>query len=711
MINLPRAVLVALLLSSTCGFAAASDRVYYSVTMNEKLIGYAFVETTPVKKDGQDLTVLRSLTSIKVTMLGKPHTIVVESQTLMKPAAGQLMEYRSTIKTNDVKQHIDCEFSPGVVRTWSYNEGDKKGSPVETSLPEGALLLGGNNFGHWRQFTGAAPGRAKNGKASIPAFIPDAKAIESFELTRTGSENLTVLGVLRPCSVWRHAKTGMTFWLDSKANELVRFDIAFEQVTVALADENIVKQAEKSRAEEVLSRHFLQSNVAFDNYRTVTLVRAELDAQLIGTGLESSPSALTTPMQKFEGKIDEGRVKGILTVRSQPYDGKDSPRLPIQAGGHPASATRPELYIESDDPAIVARSAELAKGAANSWDAVLRIARWVHANVSYTIGDTPSARLALEKRSGDCGPHATLTVALLRAAGIPARLVGGLMYASTFGGSFGQHAWVEVYQGPAGWVALDPTTGEYGKISATHIRLFEGLGGVIPRSINVLAYEPPNQTPQASPPKAAKALPWKLKHNYTYRFRQNDKDIGTEVFAVDAVDRDGKPAYELKCDLNLKIAALVVEGKGVMVVGPNGLPKSFHREMNTGGTKYTLDCTFRDGAVDAKLSGVKELQKEIKIPAGAYCFDNNMMTSWAMICSQLDYATGMDLNLSFYHPSSMQIIPITVKTGPVEPIVIDDKKVECYKCDMPAISNTIWVTRDRKLVRAKQANVVIELVE
>jgi hypothetical protein len=81
MINLRRAVLVALVLSSTRGFAAANDQVYYSVTMNEKLIGYAFVETTPVKKDGQDLTVLRSLTSIKVSMLGKPHTIAVESQT------------------------------------------------------------------------------------------------------------------------------------------------------------------------------------------------------------------------------------------------------------------------------------------------------------------------------------------------------------------------------------------------------------------------------------------------------------------------------------------------------------------------------------------------------------------------------------------------------------------------------------------------------
>ncbi len=34
--------------------------------------------------------------------------------------------------------------------------------------------------------------------------------------------------------------------------------------------------------------------------------------------------------------------------------------------------------------------------------------------------------------------------------------------------------------GADGWVAFDPTTGELESMSATHIKLFEGMGGVIP---------------------------------------------------------------------------------------------------------------------------------------------------------------------------------------------------------------------------------------
>src|SRR5262249_9054336 len=157
------------------------------------------------------------------------------------------------------------------------------------------------------------------------------------------------------------------------------------------------------------------------------------------------------------------------------------------------------------------------------WEATLRIARWVHQEVRYTIADTPSARLALEKRAGDCGPHSTLTVALLRAAGIPARLVGGLMYSPSFGGSFGQHAWVEVHMGPDGWVTLDPTTGEYEQAGATHIKLFGGLGVVVPQSIKVVTFQPPNRVLNVTSPGKAKPLPWKLDRKYTFKFTQEEK--------------------------------------------------------------------------------------------------------------------------------------------------------------------------------------------
>jgi transglutaminase-like putative cysteine protease len=73
---------------------------------------------------------------------------------------------------------------------------------------------------------------------------------------------------------------------------------------------------------------------------------------------------------------------------------------------------------------------------------------------------------------GECGSHSRLLTAFCRASGIPARLSIGCMYSPLYGGSFGQHAWTEVYMGDeAGWVAIDATISEFDYADAGHIRL------------------------------------------------------------------------------------------------------------------------------------------------------------------------------------------------------------------------------------------------
>ena len=292
----------------------------------------------------------------------------------------------------------------------------------------------------------------KAGKAKVAVFVPEVGAVETMEMTRDKTRDLDVRGKPRPCARWRQEKADITVWVDARSHEFVRLEVPAQQSTVTLVDENVVKQVQKACAEDVLARHFTQSNVVFDDYLKVTSLKAELDVQLIGSGVEGDIAGLATAMQTLEGKKDGARLTGTVTVRTKPYDGKDTPAFPSKPDDKFARWLKPEPFIESDDKSIADRLAELVQGAATRWEATLRIARWVHKGIRYTIGDTPSARLALEKKAGDCGPHSTLTVALLRAAGIPARLVGGLMSAPTFGGSFGQHAWVEVHLGPAGWV-------------------------------------------------------------------------------------------------------------------------------------------------------------------------------------------------------------------------------------------------------------------
>jgi transglutaminase-like putative cysteine protease len=96
-------------------------------------------------------------------------------------------------------------------------------------------------------------------------------------------------------------------------------------------------------------------------------------------------------------------------------------------------------------------------------EAASEIIAWVREQVSYVPGSTgvqTSAQEAWEAGQGVCQDMAHITVALLRAAGLPARYVSGYLHpdpkAEPGRAVAGQsHAWAEYWTGD--WVACDPT--------------------------------------------------------------------------------------------------------------------------------------------------------------------------------------------------------------------------------------------------------------
>ena len=74
----------------------------------------------------------------------------------------------------------------------------------------------------------------------------------------------------------------------------------------------------------------------------------------------------------------------------------------------------------------------------------------------------------LRTRRGDCNEHAVLLAALARAAGIPARVVAGAVYADD---GFYYHAWNELWLGA--WVSADAVFDQM-PADATHVKLVEG---------------------------------------------------------------------------------------------------------------------------------------------------------------------------------------------------------------------------------------------
>jgi transglutaminase-like putative cysteine protease len=108
---------------------------------------------------------------------------------------------------------------------------------------------------------------------------------------------------------------------------------------------------------------------------------------------------------------------------------------------------------------------ELASLRADPHETAERVSARVREQVRYMTGATgvrTNAQEAWDQGQGVCQDMAHVTVALLRAAGMPARYVSGYLHADpsaepgeTIAGQ--SHAWVEYWAGE--WAACDPTSG------------------------------------------------------------------------------------------------------------------------------------------------------------------------------------------------------------------------------------------------------------
>ncbi|MDR3707539.1 MAG: transglutaminase-like domain-containing protein [Capsulimonadaceae bacterium] len=115
--------------------------------------------------------------------------------------------------------------------------------------------------------------------------------------------------------------------------------------------------------------------------------------------------------------------------------------------------------VQSDDPQIQAKAAELATGAGDIETYVRRVIQFTSANQGKPGAPftTLDARAALDC-GGSCTSRANLAAALLRAKGIPARTVAHL---PAWGGQLYEHWLVEYWHPGSGWVSVESTLGKW----------------------------------------------------------------------------------------------------------------------------------------------------------------------------------------------------------------------------------------------------------
>lgn len=150
----------------------------------------------------------------------------------------------------------------------------------------------------------------------------------------------------------------------------------------------------------------------------------------------------------------------------------------------PLSDPRPFMSASkacnSEDPEIVKLAAKAVEGAGpKPIDRAKALRRFVYSHIekkNLGVGFATASEVARTKQ-GDCSEHAVLLAALLRAQGIPSRVVSGIIHTEEFEGQrnvFVYHMWTQAFL-PAEhghyWLDIDATLPDNRVFDAAHIAL------------------------------------------------------------------------------------------------------------------------------------------------------------------------------------------------------------------------------------------------
>jgi len=455
-----------LLLSAAIIAAAGieTEKIYFAIEQDGTPFGYSEVDLSGIEKDGRDLILLKQKTFAMITALGADVNTDI------------MLIYHIDPETHQFTYH-ESELKQGQMDLWSkvYVEGDKVrfvSNPADTTiidLPPGTLLENTLIMPHLvRDFV-------DGGLTEKTYEVLDVREAEvhATEFTRTGIEDLLLAGeqykalaldVLVPETSLKYS-----IWVDTETGYLLKTKLPNGRESYR-SGESIKKRIRTVSVDETL---LAPVDVLIADIHSITYMA--IRARIEPIGLQVSAEGLNVPGQTFTGTVENNVIDGLFEIEHPRYHGVDAPPFPPDFSGdeeaEPYLGTG--MFIECEDPVLMEKARELTEGSADCWEAAVRLSEWVAENIGYAIPGGGTPRKTYDIRAGECGAHSFLLATFCRAVGIPARVVWGCMYVPNQGGSFGQHAWNEIYMGSAGWIPVDATVTQARYLDSGHIRFGE----------------------------------------------------------------------------------------------------------------------------------------------------------------------------------------------------------------------------------------------
>ncbi len=424
-------------------------RTAYGIYVGGKKGGWEVDEVQLAQRDGKDAALLTTHSYVAVTVDG---TKTVQEQ---KTAIYYALEGEGTVlfaedrNTEDNQETVRTAVRKGDGLLLTTQVGGRK---TERSIPmvKNTLTLQ-QRLETWLQ--SAKKGDTfDNWNTSWDQDTVDVKEIYTFQEKKT----LTLAGVETEVYAVRTVSQGARFegQLLSDARVLVG---KLGVMEMRMEKEPLAKKLD----EDVDLMAATSIPVDKDIGRASRIEKLTLEL----TGLDDYPLP-ESARQKIASRKD-----GVVVLEMSRDRPADKPAPLTDAERKENLKATASMQVDSDKLRDLAK--EIVGDEKDPLKMAAKLEKWVYKTLRKTYdANADDALTVLENKAGDCTEHTLLFTALARAAGIPAREVGGVVYVGGDKPSFGWHAWSEVHDGTQ-WVTVDPTFNQV-RIDPTHIKFSEG---------------------------------------------------------------------------------------------------------------------------------------------------------------------------------------------------------------------------------------------
>jgi hypothetical protein len=320
------------------------------------------------------------------------------------------------------------------------------------------------------------PGESRD----LKMFVPDLNRICDITLTAKQKEEI-LLGDGEKHSLLRVDQTtkldgkprrefDVTLWVDSTGQVIKSSQDVLGGMVVYRTTKDGALKPDQGASVDRIAHSVIKVPNKIPNSTTVRAVRYRVE--LPGDDLSQ---LLPNDRRQTLTTNGDSKASGVLDVKTA---GPDAGAASSEALS--PQYLRPNALVTSEDPEVRSLARRAVGDSRGAWEKAVKIERFVFQNLkekNFATTFAPANEVA-RTLSGDCTEHSVLAAAMSRAAGVPARVAIGLVYAENLGG-FGFHMWHEVHVNGR-WVALDSSFDE-SDVDATHIKLSDtSLDGVAP---------------------------------------------------------------------------------------------------------------------------------------------------------------------------------------------------------------------------------------